>query len=113
VLGHPGTMAAVEFLAPFFIGRVAGEPPVNRGWSKSLPAQAVLAPDRDAIIVPLADALMKANVRNGRGAVQQAGNAVESHIVAMAARLNPHKYVCFKAPLDLRLGRLMRTTPTV
>jgi hypothetical protein len=30
---------------------------------------------------------MKANVRNGRGAVQQAGNAVESHIVAMDARM--------------------------
>ena len=51
-------------------------------------AQSVLAPDRDAIIVPLADALMKANVRNGRGAVQQAGNAVEAHIVAMAARMH-------------------------
>ena len=52
-------------------------------------AQAVLQPHRDAIIVPLADALMKANVRNASGAVQQAGNAVESHIVAMAARMNP------------------------
>lgn len=50
-------------------------------------AEGVLAPDRAAIIVPLADALMKANVRNGRGAVQQAGNAVESHIVAMAGRM--------------------------
>lgn len=52
-------------------------------------AQTVLQPQRDAIIVPLADALMKANVRNASGAVQQAGNAVESHIVAMAARMNP------------------------
>ena len=50
-------------------------------------AQMVLA--RDAIILPLADALMKANVRNARGAVQQAGNAVESHVVAMAARMSP------------------------
>lgn len=50
-------------------------------------AQNVWAPDRDAVIKPLADALMKANVRNGRGAVQQAGNAVESHIVAMAGRM--------------------------
>lgn len=52
-------------------------------------AQTVLQPHRDAVIVPLADALMKANVRDGSGAVQQAGNAVESHIVALAARLNP------------------------
>lgn len=50
-------------------------------------AQAVLAPQRDAVIVPLADALMRANNRDGSGAVQQAGNAVESHITAMAARM--------------------------
>jgi hypothetical protein len=52
-------------------------------------AQTVLQPHRDAVIVPLADALMKANVRDGSGAVQQAGNAVESHIVAMAGRMVP------------------------
>ncbi|HEV2988442.1 MAG TPA: hypothetical protein VG759_08365 [Candidatus Angelobacter sp.] len=50
-------------------------------------AQTVLAPQRDAIIVPLADALMRANKRDGSGAVQQAGNAVESHITAMATRM--------------------------
>ena len=50
-------------------------------------AQTALAPDRDAIIVPLADALIRANNRDGAGAVQQAGNAVESHIAAMAARM--------------------------
>lgn len=47
-------------------------------------AQTVLQPHCDAVIVPRADALMKANVRDGSGAVQQAGNAVESHIVALA-----------------------------
>jgi len=50
-------------------------------------AQSVLAPQRDAIIVPLADALFRANNRDGSGAVQQAGNAVESHLTAMGARM--------------------------
>lgn len=50
-------------------------------------AEAALAPQRDAIIVPLADALIRANNRDGAGAVQQAGNAVESHIAAMAGRM--------------------------
>jgi hypothetical protein len=68
-------------------------------------AQTVLQPDRGAIIVPLADALMKANIRNGRGAVQQAGNAVESHIVAMAARLNPPVNVAGAAGIIEKLNR--------
>jgi hypothetical protein len=42
---------------------------------------------RENVIVPLADALFKANQRDPDGAVQQAGNAVESHIVAMAGRM--------------------------
>jgi hypothetical protein len=50
-------------------------------------AQNVLAAHRDAVILPLADALMRANNRDGSGAVQQAGNAVESHLTAMAARM--------------------------
>jgi hypothetical protein len=44
---------------------------------------------RDNVILPLADALFKANQRDPDGAVQQAGNAVESHIMEMAARMNP------------------------
>jgi hypothetical protein len=51
-------------------------------------AEAVLAPQRDTVIVPLADALIRANSRDGAGAVQAAGNAVESHITAMAGRMN-------------------------
>lgn len=50
-------------------------------------AEAVLAPQRDTVIVPLADALVRANNRDGAGAVQAAGNAVESHITAMAGRM--------------------------
>jgi len=50
-------------------------------------AQVVLVPDRDAVIVPLADAPIRTNNRDGAGAVQQAGNAVESHIAAMAGRM--------------------------
>lgn len=42
---------------------------------------------RETVIVPLADALFRANQRDPDGAVQQAGNAVESHIVAMAGRM--------------------------
>jgi hypothetical protein len=61
--------------------------------------------NRESVIVPLADALMKANVRNGRGAVQQAGNAVESHIVAMAARLNPTVNVAGAAGIIEKLNR--------
>jgi hypothetical protein len=38
-------------------------------------------------IVPLATALIKANNRDGEGAVQAAGNAVESHSTAMATRM--------------------------
>lgn len=50
-------------------------------------AEAVLATQRDTVIVPLADALVRANSRDGAGAVQAAGNAVESHIAAMAGRM--------------------------
>jgi hypothetical protein len=50
-------------------------------------AEAVLAPQRDTVIVPLADALVRANNRDGAGAVQAAGNAVESHITALAGRM--------------------------
>lgn len=49
-------------------------------------AEQVLANLRDNVIVPLADALVRANNRDGPGAVQQAGNAVEAHIDALAAR---------------------------
>jgi hypothetical protein len=50
-------------------------------------ASAVLLPQHDTIINPLADALIRGNNRDGSGAVQQAGNAVEAHIDAMAARM--------------------------
>lgn len=40
------------------------------------------------MILPLADALMRANNRDAPGAVQQAGNAVEAHIDALAIRLH-------------------------
>jgi len=50
-------------------------------------AEAVLAPHRDTVIVPLADALMRANNRDGAGAIQAAGNAVESHITSLAQRM--------------------------
>lgn len=50
-------------------------------------AENVLAAQRDSVIVPLADALVRANNRDGSGAVQQAGNAVEAHIDAMAVRM--------------------------
>lgn len=43
--------------------------------------------DRDSVLLPLADALFRANQRDPDGAVQQAGNAVESHIVALARRM--------------------------
>jgi hypothetical protein len=50
-------------------------------------AEAVLAPLRNEVIVKLADALRRANGRDAAGAVQAAGNAVESHITAMAVRM--------------------------
>jgi len=49
--------------------------------------EATAVVSRDTVIVPLADALFKANQRDPDGAVQQAGNAVESHITAMAGRM--------------------------
>ncbi|MBZ5706636.1 MAG: hypothetical protein LAN63_14900 [Acidobacteriia bacterium] len=49
-------------------------------------AEQVLRDQRDNVIVPLANALVKANNRDGPGAVQQAGNAVEAHIDALAVR---------------------------
>lgn len=42
---------------------------------------------RDHVILPLADAFIRAKNRDGSGAVQAAGNAVESHIDAMAGRM--------------------------
>jgi hypothetical protein len=50
-------------------------------------AEHLLAAQRDNIVVPLADALIRANNRDGSGAVQQAGNAVEAHIDSMAVRM--------------------------
>ena len=50
-------------------------------------AEQVLRDQRDNVIVPLADALVRANNRDGPGAVQQAGNAVEAHIDALAGRM--------------------------
>jgi hypothetical protein len=43
--------------------------------------------DRDNVIVPLADGLIAARDNDGRGAVVNAGNAVESYLEAMAARV--------------------------
>lgn len=48
----------------------------------------VLEPHRNTVIVPLASALIKANNRDGSGAVQAAGNAIESHITELAVRMN-------------------------
>jgi hypothetical protein len=42
---------------------------------------------RDTVIVPLADALLRAKGRDGSGAIQAAGNAVEAHIDALATRM--------------------------
>jgi hypothetical protein len=39
------------------------------------------------VILPLADAFIRAKNRDGNGAVQAAGNAVEAHIDAMAGRM--------------------------
>jgi len=43
--------------------------------------------DRDNVIVPLADGLIAARDGDGRGAVVNAGNAVESYLEAMAGRV--------------------------
>jgi hypothetical protein len=50
-------------------------------------AEVVLAPHRETVIIPLGDALIRAKNRDGAGAVQAAGNAVEAHLDAMAARM--------------------------
>jgi hypothetical protein len=50
-------------------------------------ATIVLEPHRNTIIVPLANALIRANNRDSSGAVQSAGNAVESHIAELATRM--------------------------
>jgi hypothetical protein len=49
--------------------------------------RAVSLVSRQDVIIPLADALIRARERDPEGAVQRAGNAVESHIDAMAARM--------------------------
>jgi len=48
-------------------------------------AEAVLS--REYVILPLADALIRAKNHDGSGAVQSAGNAVESHVDALAGRM--------------------------
>jgi hypothetical protein len=50
-------------------------------------AEVLWGPHRQTIIIPLADALLRAKNRDGSGAVQAAGNAVEAHIDTMAARM--------------------------
>src|SRR5207249_238160 len=42
--------------------------------------------DRDNVILPLADGLIEARDGNGRGAVVNAGNAVESYLEALGGR---------------------------
>lgn len=42
--------------------------------------------DRDSVLLPLADALICAQGNDGRGAVVNAGNAVESYLVALGGR---------------------------
>jgi hypothetical protein len=49
-------------------------------------AEAVVS--REFVVLPLADALIRAKNRDGSGAIQAAGNAVESHIDAMAVRMS-------------------------
>lgn len=51
-----------------------------------LGADAAGVASRDEVIVPLAEALLKAKEGDGRGAVVSAGNAVESYLVEYAAR---------------------------
>lgn len=41
---------------------------------------------RDEVVVPLANAVQKAKVKDGRGAVVSAGNAVESYLSGLGAR---------------------------
>jgi hypothetical protein len=67
--------------------------------------RAAVTASRDNVIVPLADALFKANQRDPDGAVQQAGNAVESHIVEMAARMNPPVNVAGANGIAQKLSR--------
>lgn len=50
-------------------------------------AEAVLTHLRDTVILPLADALVRAKNRDGSGAIQAAGNAVEAHVDALAGRM--------------------------
>lgn len=51
-----------------------------------LGSDAVTVASRDEVILPLAEALLKANGEDPRGAVVQAGNAVESYLVPFAGR---------------------------
>lgn len=46
------------------------------------------AVSRDSVILPLADALIRAKNRDGSGAIQAAGNAIDAHIDAMAGRMS-------------------------
>ena len=48
-------------------------------------AEAIVS--REFVILPLAEALIRAKNQDGSGAVQAAGNAVESHIDAIAGRM--------------------------
>jgi hypothetical protein len=51
-------------------------------------AETALTQLRDTVILPLRDALLRAKNRDGSGAIQAAGNAVEAHIDALAARMS-------------------------
>jgi hypothetical protein len=54
---------------------------------KQLGAEAVGTVSRDEVIVPLADAAIRARDNDSRGAVVSAGNAVESYLDGLATRL--------------------------
>jgi len=55
---------------------------------KQLGADAAGLVSRDEVIVPLANGLLKAEAQDPRGAVVRTGNAIESYLDGLAARLN-------------------------
>jgi len=71
---------------------------------EQLGADAAASVSREEVIVPLADALLRAKLNDSRGAVLTAGNAVESYLDAFAGRLGTS--LVGAAGINAKLDRL-------
>ena len=76
-------------------------------FAKQLGTDAQALVSRDQVVIPLADALRRAQGADARGAVMQAGNAVESFLSELAARRGIN--LAGKTGINSKIDEIKRT----